>query len=395
MTKIPQPSNWSANYDLIYDAWNRLVQVKQGVTMIASYEYDGYGRRIAKTSGGVTEDYYYNTGYQIIEVRRGGTMREQLVWNVDYIDSLAVRFNDFHNGTGGAADGDFLDTNEHHYAMQDGNYNVTALADTAGAVFERYLYFAYGNRTVLDSGFTLDADNVSDVGNPYTYIGRQFDPESGLYYYRARFYHSQLGRFCGRDPVEFEGSRWNLYAYVNGSAPNALDPYGEQEYFDRRLSHLSDEGYFDDARPEPEPNVPVANNTNSVDFDDTNCGNAEPKSDTSNCSVHDGYAIYRANAGCICRCAGDSPWDNQVRGCLECAQIAGVDPHEAHERCYELADLAHGAWDGFWARADIACRCLSYCRRGTMTLNGEFQTDPETLDPDAAMEQLIRRLKEQ
>jgi hypothetical protein len=109
MTKIPQPTNWNAKYDLIYDAWNRLVQVKQGATVIASYENDGFGRWIAKTSGGVTEDYDYNAGYQIIEVRRAGTMREQLVWKVDYVDSLAVRFNDFHNGSGGVADGDFLD----------------------------------------------------------------------------------------------------------------------------------------------------------------------------------------------------------------------------------------------------------------------------------------------
>jgi RHS repeat-associated protein len=226
MTTIPQPATPASSYALKYDAWNRLVQVNTG--SVATYEYDGLGRRIAKVSGGVTEDYYYNTNYQIIEVRRGGVMREQLVWNVDYIDSLALRFND------GNSDGDFLDANEQHYVLQDGNYNVTALADTAGAVFERYRYTPYGERKVLEANFTDDPDAISDVLNPYTYTGRQFDSETGLYYYRARYYHAQLGRFVSRDPIGYYG-RVNLYgAYF---VPNGVDPFGLDET-------ISTFGYF-------------------------------------------------------------------------------------------------------------------------------------------------------
>ncbi len=240
MTKVPQPANWAANYDLVYDAWNRLVAVKQGVTTVASFEYDGLGRRINKVAGGVTEEYYYNSGYQILEVRRGGTMREQLVWNVDYIDSLALRFNDFHDGAGGGADGDFLDTNETHYAVQDGNYNVTALTDAGGAVFERYLYSAYGVTTVLDAGFTLDADNVSDVASPHTYTGRQFDSETGLYYYRARYYHAQLGRFIARDP---SGYKDGASLYANYFTTNYVDPFGLTVMYGGTHDAVDDDGY--------------------------------------------------------------------------------------------------------------------------------------------------------
>jgi RHS repeat-associated protein len=228
MTTVPQPGTPASSYALKYDAWNRLVQVNTG--SIATYEYDGLGRRIAKVSSSVTEDYYYNDAYQIIEVRRGGVMREQLVWNVDYIDSLAVRFNDFHNGAGGAADGDFLDTNEQHYALQDGNYNVTALADAAGAVFERYRYTPYGERKVLEPNFTDDGDNISDVGNPYTYTGRQLDGETGLYYYRARCYHAQLGRFVSRDPIMYRAGDLNLYRYVLNAVLHMLDPFGLDDW---------------------------------------------------------------------------------------------------------------------------------------------------------------------
>ena len=62
--------------------------------------------------------------------------------------------------------------------------------------------------------------------NPYTYTGRRFDEETGIYQYRYRYYHAQLGRFVTRDPIEYDGSRWNLYEYVNGAPSMATDPSG-------------------------------------------------------------------------------------------------------------------------------------------------------------------------
>jgi RHS repeat-associated protein len=248
MTTIPQPSSPGNSFALKYDAWNRLVQVTTG--SVATYEYDGLGRRIAKVSGGVTEDYYYNTNYQIIEFRRGGVMREQLGWNVDYIDSLALRFND------GNSDGDFLDTNEQHYALQDGNYNVTALADSTGAVFERYRYTPYGERKVLEANFTDDPDAISDVLNTHTYTGRQLDSETGLYYYRARYYHALLGRFVARDPISYYGGNWNLFEYVRGNPIISLDPKGLLDWIlnpDGTYTLRSDRGTvipFQDTNPE-------------------------------------------------------------------------------------------------------------------------------------------------
>ena len=48
--------------------------------------------------------------------------------------------------------------------------------------------------------------SASSYANVYTYTGRQLDTETGLYYYRHRMYHAQLGRFCSRDPIGYEGS---------------------------------------------------------------------------------------------------------------------------------------------------------------------------------------------
>ena len=59
----------------------------------------------------------------------------------------------------------------------DGSGSVVALTGTNGIVSERYTYGPYGEST-----------NTSTVGNPYRYTGRELDAETGLYYYRARYY---------------------------------------------------------------------------------------------------------------------------------------------------------------------------------------------------------------
>jgi YD repeat-containing protein len=64
------------------------------------------------------------------------------------------------------------------YYHQDGLGTVTELTDTNGSVVKAYAYDAYGN--LLESPGTVE--------QPYAYTGREFDAESGLYYYRVRYY---------------------------------------------------------------------------------------------------------------------------------------------------------------------------------------------------------------
>jgi len=64
-------------------------------------------------------------------------------------------------------------------------------------------------------------------GNRYTFTGREWDEELELYHYRARMYDPLSGRFCSRDPIGFDGSKWNTYEYVSGSPLVSLDPTGK------------------------------------------------------------------------------------------------------------------------------------------------------------------------
>jgi RHS repeat-associated protein len=66
---------------------------------------------------------------------------------------------------------------------------------------------------------------TDDEGNAVEYTGREND-ETGLYYYRARYYDSVLKQFLSEDPIGIAGGI-NLRAYVGGNPVSFTDPTGE------------------------------------------------------------------------------------------------------------------------------------------------------------------------
>ncbi|MFV1968781.1 MAG: RHS repeat-associated core domain-containing protein, partial [Pirellulaceae bacterium] len=210
MTTIPKPADPTASFAGTYDAWNRLVKIEEGANNVAQYEYDGTKRRTVKRtySGGVLDEtrYMYYTEpskWQVVEERvdSGTDAERQFVWGMRYVDDIVERDRD--------ATGDGT-LDERLYGMQDGNWNVTTLADTGGNAVERYLYDPYGVLTVLDGSF--GSRSSSSYDNSYTFTGRRLDAETGLYYYRNRHYSAELGWFVSRDPIGFEGSKSSIYA---------------------------------------------------------------------------------------------------------------------------------------------------------------------------------------
>ena len=112
---------------------------------------------------------------------------------------------------------------EPYYYHQNSLYSVAAITDATATVVERYAYSAYGEPIFLDSNANLLDPQASTVGNPYLFTGRRLDEETGLYYYRARMYDAELGRFVGRDPI---GADINLYRYCGGNPSIYIDPSG-------------------------------------------------------------------------------------------------------------------------------------------------------------------------
>jgi RHS repeat-associated protein len=115
-----------------------------------------------------------------------------------------------------------LSGGQRFYAHANHLYSVAALTNQSGVVVERYRYDTYGNRTVLAAdGVTTRA--VSSYNQQVGFTGRYLDKETGLWFFRARYYSGSLGRFIGRDPLGYVDGMGLYAAYF---VPTKLDPKG-------------------------------------------------------------------------------------------------------------------------------------------------------------------------
>jgi len=111
---------------------------------------------------------------------------------------------------------------QRYYYHFDGLGSVAALSNAAGELVETYEYDVYGDTTVKDTAGTILSK--SSIGNPYGFTGRRVDVETGLYYYRARYYDADMGRFLSVDPLGIHEE--NTYAYCYNDPVNWVDPLG-------------------------------------------------------------------------------------------------------------------------------------------------------------------------
>jgi len=165
-----------------YDAENRLTS-----TAGVSYTYDGDGRRVMKSTGVL---YWYGLGCEVLaEVVNGSWQKEYFYVN-----------------------GQLLASHEKgpawvRYYFRDhlGSTRVIARPD-GGKCYDADYYPFGGERVYLNAC----PDN-------YKFTGKERDPESGLDYFLARHYASNLGRFLSTDPASgYMGSpqTWNAYRYA-------------------------------------------------------------------------------------------------------------------------------------------------------------------------------------
>ncbi|MCW0378053.1 hypothetical protein NB697_000899 [Xanthomonas sacchari] len=198
-----QTLSYDANGNLVSDGvrtyvWNardQLVEIKQGTASIASFGYDPLGRRVSKTEGGQTISYLYD-GLDAVQETQGGTVNPILT-------GLGIDERYARNEASGRA-----------YFLSDALGSTRAVTNASGALIQRYDYTPYGQTSQANTG----------TSNPYQYTGRERDA-SGLYYYRARYYRSDLARFISEDPIGLEGGA-NPYAYVVADPLSNVDPMG-------------------------------------------------------------------------------------------------------------------------------------------------------------------------
>ncbi len=159
---------------LLWSARNQLTNMLGAVT--ATFQYDGLGRRVARTVSAVQEKYLYD-GLDIISQLDGsGNVRGK------YFRRLAID-EPWMRTDITPLQGQKTETTNRVY-LADALGSIVALTDTGRVIQTEYDYEPFGATTSTGTGNK----------NSYKFTARE-DDGTGMYYYRARYYHPGLGGY--------------------------------------------------------------------------------------------------------------------------------------------------------------------------------------------------------
>ena len=180
-----------------WNALNQLTSASRNGALQASFQYDPLGRRVVKSTPVKVTTYTYD-GADILRenVTAGGITTTSYYVHGPSIDEPLAK------ETGGVMT----------YYHADGLGSIVKETSALGAVTNTLRYDAWGN---IEAG----------ARDGFAFTGREWDLETGLYYYRARYYDPKAGRFISEDPIGFGGGT-NFFAYVGNRVANSADPLG-------------------------------------------------------------------------------------------------------------------------------------------------------------------------
>jgi len=198
----------------VYDVENRLITYngQGGNPPIATYFYDAAGNRISKASGGGTSYYLFDPTSQYAQVVEEYSALNQNPPLVRYDFGMGLQ-DVVMNGSG-------LFSNGTYSSIKDGFGNVRSLNN--GGTYLPYDFDAFGNYI----------NSIPPSLNEFGYTGQQYDSTLGLYYLRARYYDTGLGRLTSIDPEagdKTDPQTLNKYTYAGSDPVNNSDPSGMVE----------------------------------------------------------------------------------------------------------------------------------------------------------------------
>jgi RHS repeat-associated protein len=203
ISKLDRATNELTTYE--WDVLDQLIAANSPAPLV-TFQYDPLGRRMSKVSSTMMRFVYDRE--DVVEERDGTSALSLRYLHGPGIDEPLGRFDAI--------------TNTVSYYAADGLGSITETTNSSGQVSPAYRFDSYG--TPVDGHET----------GGFAFTGREWDPESGLYYYRSRYLDPVMGRFLSEDPAGATAGL-NLFAYVGNSPTEWIDPFGLR----RRAEYLA------------------------------------------------------------------------------------------------------------------------------------------------------------
>jgi|GEM_PF-273034 len=191
---------YAYDYGVANPTENLLTSVSSGSTVLASFVYDPLHRQSMKTVASGSTRYVYSGWQRIADYSHSGsteTLQNYYIYGPG-LDEPLIQVSS-----------SYVPTFLHHDRMG----SIVAVSNASGAVINKNTYGPFG-------------EPGASSGTSFGFTGQRFDPETGLYYYKNRYYSPKIGRFMQPDPIGYQGGDLNLYAYVKNSPQVLTDPLG-------------------------------------------------------------------------------------------------------------------------------------------------------------------------
>ncbi|MEC7276660.1 MAG: RHS repeat-associated core domain-containing protein [Bdellovibrionota bacterium] len=201
-----------------WDSENQMISITERVatslpaTKIVNYVYDVLGRRIERSIDGVITRYVYDNEDILFELNGSNQVTKVFTHGAGIDEPLSIH--------------DKITSKDYFYHA-DHLGSVVGLSDDTGSILQHYVYDSFGRARVFNNSGLEFTIRDAPINQPYGYTARELDSESGLYYYRARFYNPALGRFLTEDPIGLAGLDSNFYRYVKNNPLAFFDPDGQ------------------------------------------------------------------------------------------------------------------------------------------------------------------------
>lgn len=207
--------------------WNQQDHAKtiNANSKVISYGYDPLSYRISSTGSSRGNQDYYLEGEHLEALYSNNLLQAQYLRGASTDELLAGWLQDASNPANIPANANTgvsvnTITGTPYIFHHDTQNSVSAISSHDGSTLQQASYSAFGN-PLNQAGSA--ANNTTT--NTLKYTGREQDADTNLYYYRARYYDTDIGRFISEDPLRFQAGI-NFYAYVDNNPVNANDPSG-------------------------------------------------------------------------------------------------------------------------------------------------------------------------